>query len=336
MRHHELGTMIGGLFMVGLPFPFLDDSTLRLIGDLGIHHFILFKRNVETPSQLHDLCLSLRAACAARGLPRPLIAIDQEGGSVTRLGPPFTQFPDARLLAESTAPEEALARYARICAKELLEMGLNLNFAPVLDICPRGQGFFMERRALGEEPFRVAALGALVIATMQQHGLAACAKHFPGLGRAVLDPHHQLPVVEEAAADLRARDLVPFQRAVAANVAAVMTSHTIYTRLDPDHPATLSPTILTGLLRRELAYDGLIVTDDLEMGAIENRGAVETACPQALRAGADLLLICHDHDKVRRAVAGVTEALNRGEVEPENLRTSLARLSRAGAAYGVA
>ncbi|MCG2823004.1 MAG: beta-N-acetylhexosaminidase, partial [Desulfobulbaceae bacterium] len=235
---------LGGLFMVGLPGTELDDSTRDLINRYGINNFILFKRNAENPEQIRTLCLGLADACRAAGLGAPLISIDQEGGTVARLkGPHFTEFPDARALAESDRAEELLTDYAKTCAKELLAVGINMNLAPVLDVSPAGLGLFMERRSLGGTPEQVARLGALVITTMQENGLAACGKHFPGLGGATLDPHEVLPVVDRSLDELRGCDLVPFTAAIRAGVAGVMTSHTVYPQLDSEFPATLSPRI---------------------------------------------------------------------------------------------
>lgn len=317
---------LGGLFMVGLPGTELDDSTRSLINDYGINNFILFKRNAENPEQIRALCLGLGDACRAAGLDAPLISIDQEGGTVARLkGPHFTEFPDARALADSDRAEELLADYAKTCAHELLAVGINMNLAPVLDVSPAGQGLFMERRSLGGTSEQVARLGALVITTMQENGLAACAKHFPGLGGATLDPHEVLPVVDHSLTELRSFDLPPFAAAIQAGVAGVMTSHTVYPQLDSDHPATLSPRILGGLLRDELGYDGMIVTDDLEMGAIENDGTVAEAALAAFVAGADMLLICHEHPKIIAAYELLSKAVG-GEISEERVRKSLERI----------
>jgi len=159
----------------------------------------------------------------------------------------------------------------------------------------------MERRSLGGDPARVGALGCLIIDVFQGAGVAACVKHFPGLGAAILDPHLQLPTVSQSRQQVEEIDLPPFRAAAKAGVAAFMTSHTIYTALDAEHPATLSSTILNGILRSEIGYDGLVITDDLEMGAIENDGTVADAAYASFMAGADLLLICHDHEKIRQA-----------------------------------
>ncbi len=186
----------------------------------------------------------------------------------------------------------------------------------------------MARRALGGDAETVARLGALVIGKMQQAGVAACGKHFPGLGSARLDPHQVGFAIPKDLAQLSAEDLPPFQAAIAAGVAAIMTSHTVYPELDPNHPATLSPRILTELLREELGYDGLVVTDDLEMGAIENAMAVAEAARLAFHAGADLLLICKEHEKVRETIAGLDAARANGMVQGIRVAQAAARINQ--------
>lgn len=326
MKKKELRENIGRMFMAGLPGPDLDPSTLELIQGYGINNFILFKRNVVNPEQLTDLCRRLAGACREAGLDAPLISIDQEGGTVARLPEPFTQFPDARKLAQDPKAEELLGDYARTCVRELIGVGINMNLSPVLDICPEGQNLFMERRSLGNDPREVARLGRLIIETMQDGGLAACAKHFPGLGAAELDPHLVLPTVNRSRRSLIEEDLEPFRAAAAAGVAAIMTSHTIYPSLDPEHPATMSEKILTGMLRREMGYEGVIVTDDLEMGAIEKNQTVAGASVAAFRAGADLLLICHEHYKVVEAVDLLQEAIADDESLDEPFSRAVRRI----------
>ena len=317
---------LGQIFMAGIPGLTLDASTQSLIREFGINNFIYFKRNIASQGQVEKLSLDLCQACKANGLPPPLIAIDQEGGSVARLPPPFTQFPDARVLADSEEPERALMDYAHVCARELRSIGVNYNLAPVLDVCPTGKGYFMERRALGGDPAQVARLGCLVIKEMQANGIAACAKHFPGLGAAVVDPHFQLPMVIKQEPDIRREDLSPFRQAIDAGVASIMTSHTIYQDLDPEQPATLSKNILTELLRTELGYEGVVITDDLEMGAIVKEGDLGHAALQAFIAGADLLLICERHEKAIDAFKKTAAAISTNPELAIRMQQSLERV----------
>lgn len=317
---------LGQLFMVGLPGTEIDNSTLELINELGINNFIIFRRNVENPEQLKKLCGQLKEACTNAGLFPPLVSIDQEGGTVARLPEPFSQFVDARVLAQSADPEAVLTDYAARCVRELVDVGINMNLAPVLDVCPAGRDLFMEKRSFGEDPEQVGRFGCHVALELQKGGIAACGKHFPGLGAATLDPHLQLPVVTQSLSDIEEIDLIPFQRAIAAGIVSIMTSHTIYTSIDDSIPATLSRPILTGLLRNKLGYDGLVITDDLEMGAIENERTVAEAAVQSFIAGADMLLICHDHKKVRDAYERMKDALQSGDADAKQFVDSVQRV----------
>lgn len=319
-------SQLGRLFMVGIPGKELDKSTIGLIETYGINNFIIFRRNIDTPAQLEKLCADIRQTCLDSKLPAPLLAIDQEGGTVARLPPPFTQFDDARRLAGAADPLSAVRNYARTCVKELKQIGINMNLAPVLDVCPEGEGFFMEKRSLGDNPQVVSSLACEVINTFQSGGVAACGKHFPGLGAAKLDPHMQLPLVTRSMEQMRKIDLFPFQRAVAAGIAAIMTSHTLYKDWDAHTPATLSKRILTDLLRTEMGFTGLLITDDLEMGAIENERTVPTAALMAFSAGADVILICHQHDKVRLTYDLMRTAFSAEQIPTQRFDESLARV----------
>jgi len=321
----NLSPALGSLLMIGLPGTVLDASTIDLITNHAVHNFILFSRNVENPNQLRELCTALRSLCQQNSLPAPLISIDQEGGSVSRLPAPFSQFKDQRQIAEAHNCREGLQNYAVTCARELKDVGINMNLAPVLDVCPPGEGFFMEQRCLGQDPAIVAQHGRLVIQEMQGAGIAACAKHFPGLGKSLPDPHQVLPTVTAGRQELASCDFLPFKAAAEADVAAFMTSHTIYQDLDPVRPATLSPLILKDILRKELGYTGLVITDDLEMGAIEENGAIADAALASFMAGADLLLICHNHQKIRDSINALTKGFEEGQINPNDVKLALSR-----------
>ncbi len=311
--------------MIGLPETELDNSTRQLIDKHSIHNFIIFRRNVKNKQQLQTLCAALHEACRQRGLPRPLISIDQEGGPVARLPEHFTQFPAMHQLSGAPNHKELLAEYAATCARELREVGINMNLAPVLDICPADQNLFMEERSLGGDVRQVTELGHLLITGLQGAGVAACAKHFPGLGAATLDPHKELPEVDLPLSYFKEEGLTPFRLAAEIGTAAFMTSHAVYNAIAPQVPGTLSARVVGELIREECGYEGLIITDDLEMGAIELFMPFPKAVLQALLAGADLLLICHDHEKVRAALDGLEKARKAGSISDDIIRDSLAR-----------
>ncbi len=292
---------LGQLFMVGLPGTDLDSETRELIREYSIGNFILFRRNAADPLQVAGLCRDLKNACRDRGLPPPFISIDQEGGPVARLGPPFTQFTGASGIARDANPEAEAHRFAQITARELNLVGCNMNLAPVMDLDVPGTDPVMKGRTFGNDPELVGHLGSIIIRDMQAEGILATAKHFPGIGGVKLDPHQDLPVMETPASELEQRELIPFRMAVGAEVAAVMTAHVIYSGVDPYWPATLSRTFITEVLCAKMRFSGLVITDDLEMGAIERHYSVEESAIAAFMAGADIILICHSREKMVRA-----------------------------------
>jgi beta-N-acetylhexosaminidase len=287
---------------------------------------ILFKRNFQDPYQLAELCRRLQTtALEVQSLPL-FISIDQEGGRVLRLGPPFTQLPAPADLGAGGDPEKDVSHYARVTARELKLAGINMNLSPVLDVNLRGPEGLMASRCLGTDPETVGTLGSLYIHELQQAGVMAAAKHFPGIGDIELDPHHDLPVQDKDRGGLETAELLPFRKAVALPVAAVMMTHTVYSALDPQWPASLSHPIITGLLRENLGYPGLVITDDLEMGAIGRHYEIEEAVFAAFQGGADILLICHDPEKIERAYSSLLRALKRGTISAGLLENSLKRI----------
>ncbi len=283
-------TFWGQLLMVGLPGPRVEEVARGLVRDLRVGGIVLFARNLEGPEQVWQLTHDLqKEALAATGLPL-LIALDQEGGKVQRLRSPFSLIPPARQLGlKATAAEvEALARQV---ARELCLVGVNMNLAPVLDVA-RGPDCPLWDRSYGPDPQLVATMGTAAIRGFLSGGVIPVAKHFPGLGDTSLDSHEELALAESDNAS-REQDLLPFRQAVAAGVPVVMTAHLKVPEWD-SRPATLSEKILQERLRRDLGFDGVIITDDLEMGAIATRLPAPQAAREALKAGADLMLICNN------------------------------------------
>jgi beta-N-acetylhexosaminidase len=255
-----------------------------------------------------------------------LIAIDQEGGQVARLGPPFSQFPSPSEMAAADSPEAKIREFTATTARELKQAGINMNLSPVLDVNTRGPEGLMASRSYGSDPRQVARLGCQVIREFQEAGLMACAKHFPGIGDTDLDSHQDLPVQRKARKELDETELVPFREAFRIPVAAAMISHVHYPALDRELPASLSRQVVSQLLRSELGYEGYVLTDDLEMGAIENHYEIEKAAYLAFQAGADGLLICHDPEKIERAHHFLGRALKKGTIPESRLKASLLRI----------
>ncbi len=256
--------------------------------DLGGVTFFGRLGNIESPEQVAGLAFDVRNLGV--GLPG-WVGIDQEGGRVARLRSPFTEWPPMAVLGRSDDP--ALARqFAAALAAEMAAVGISLDYAPVLDIHTNPKNPVIGDRALGDKPEIVAKLGRVIIEELQRAGVAACGKHFPGHGDTATDSHFELPLVEHPPDRLRAIEFVPFKAAIEARVAFIMTAHVRVTSIDEDLPATLSRKIVNGILREELGFQGVIVSDDLEMKAIANNYSPAEAAVAAVAAGCDALLIC--------------------------------------------
>ncbi|MEZ4524604.1 MAG: beta-N-acetylhexosaminidase [Desulfobacterales bacterium] len=281
--------LAGQRLMAGFDGTGLNRDLKWLIGTLKVGGIILFSRNIESPKQLSGLCQSVQAYAAACGQPPLLIAIDQEGGAVARLKWPFTEFP-ARPPVTGRKEAEHLAG---VMAWELAAMGINMNMAPVMDVAPKEMKSIMAGRAFSHDPHRVSELGCRLIEVFQRNSIMAVAKHFPGIGRTVIDSHEDLPFMDSAVDDLQCFDLIPFQAAVRQNAAGMMLSHILYRKIDPQWPASLSVRIAKDLLRERMGYRGLVITDDLDMGAIGKHYDMETCIRQILLADIDIVLICH-------------------------------------------
>jgi beta-N-acetylhexosaminidase len=318
----DIGQLLIGSFK-GTTLPAEWRSLAREF-DLG--GAILFSRNVEAPEQVAELAADIEAL--GRSMPA-WVSIDQEGGRVARLKEPFTCWPPMAVLGR--AGSEALAeRFGRALARELAAVGITLDYAPVLDIHTNPRNPVIGDRALAERADQVARLGTAIIRALQEEGVAACGKHFPGHGDTTADSHHELPVVEHPPDRLRAVEFEPFRAAIAARVAFIMTAHVLLPAFDEEQPATLSPLVVQRVLRDELGYDGVILSDDLEMKAISARLPVPLAAVQAIRAGCDGVLICSgDLDLQAATLEALIKAVETGEVTGPRIDDASRRLRRA-------
>ena len=323
----ELHDHVGRLFMAGMPGPRLDAGTISLIRDRGLAGVILFKRNVVEPLQVAALCNDLQeTALKYHGVPL-FLGVDQEGGRVARLRDPFTYFPGNSAIGDGPGSHEMAAVFGRVTAMEMRLVGLNVNMAPVLDVPAGPVDPHLQGRMFGEDPGRVGCLGQIVIKALQKNGVMAVGKHFPGLGKARLDPHEHLPTIEADKQEIETINLPPFQDAIREGVSAIMTSHAIYPGLDPHHPATLSYPIVTELLRERLGFQGLIITDDLEMGAIRKDPGVSEGAVKAFEAGNDILLICEDQGLVGESMDKLRNRLLANEALLLRLHESVDRIT---------
>jgi len=299
--------MAGQRLMLGFDGIDLNDDLKHIIAEINACGIILFRRNIQTPEQVASLCDACQDYAKSCGIPPLFIAVDQEGGTVARLKEPFTLFKGNPYIESVQDARE----FATITANELKQVGINMNFAPVLDIVPAGVDSIMKDRVFKGSAKTVSKFGTEVIHTLQMNGIMAVAKHFPGIGRTIKDSHFHLPVLDIDIETLKCSDMVPFVDAKNKEVSGIMMSHIFYPRLDRHWQASLSPLIGNDLLRNQMGYDGLVMTDDLDMKAIEHD--MKTCIRQILKAGIDMALICHKSPDIDVAWQEIIRFLNEDE-----------------------
>jgi beta-N-acetylhexosaminidase len=333
-----LEQLIGQFFYIGLPGTELDAETRALIQEVQPGGVIVFGRNVVSPQQLRELLDGVRELLPTN----PLVGIDQEGGLVDRLRKIFTPMPSARTIREhgDLAGSRALGR---ITGEALRLLGFNMNFAPVMSIMTDERNLLsngLYSRSFGRSPGEVLGYTTVYVRGLQETGIVACLKHFPGIGAGEVDSHEQMPMVRLTHDDLMAQDLAPyielFQRKDD-RVRCVMVSHGGFPNIDIIkgvavtggllEPASLSHNIVTNLLRGELGYQHLVVTDDLEMGAISKHCEIEAAVVRAFLAGDDMMLICARPDIIRRGYTALLGVARNGKLPKERVRGSLKRIA---------
>jgi beta-N-acetylhexosaminidase len=324
---------IGQLLIGSLSGTTIAPEIRSLAREFQLGGVTLFKRNIEAPEQVAELSHDLQALASELPL---WVAVDQEGGRVARLRAPFTEWPPMATLGRSA--DAGLAyRFAAAMAAELKAVGITLDFAPVLDIHTNPKNPIIGDRALGEDADTVATLGAAVIRGLQENGVAACGKHFPGHGDTSVDSHQALPLIEHPPDRIRRVECVPFREAIRHDVAFMMTAHILVPSLDEQKPATLSSAIVDGMLRTELGFQGVILSDDLEMKAIADTYTVPEAAVQAIAAGCDGVLVCrhlpsdrsHDVDVQAAVLEALVHAVEDGRIPHTRAEDALARNRKA-------
>ena len=331
MDARPLADRVAGLVLFGFQGTTAAEAPADLVREAA--GVILFARNIVTAQQTADLIAGLRAA-AVPDAPPPLIAVDEEGGTVSRLAAIGTTIPSA--MALGAAADDVVTRGAyEVIGEELAALGIGLDFAPVADVNDNPRNPVIGVRSFGDDPAAVARQVRAAVAGLHAAGAGATAKHFPGHGAASVDSHGALPVIANDAQRLREIDLVPFAAAVDAGVDAIMTAHVALPSIDPSGlPATLSRPIITGVLREEMHFDGIVVTDCMQMGAVADIGP--EAAVMAVAAGADLVCYSSSVEAARAAVATLRDALACGRLSADRIERSLARVGALRAALGSA
>ena len=336
----QLGQMsleekIGQMFIVGFKGDGVTGQALTvneqartLIEDYHAGGVIYFDRNVESPDQVAKLSNDLQKLALSSERKIPLfITVDQEGGKVARFKEGFTAFPGNMVLG-ATRNKDLAYQTGKQMGEELRAVGVNLNMAPVLDVNNNPENPVIGVRSFSEDPQLTGELGAEMIRGFHDSGIFTIAKHFPGHGDTAVDSHVGLPEISHSMKRLNKVELVPFKRSILAGTDMVMSTHITFPAIEPEPgvPATLSEKVLTGLLRKQLKYDGIIITDDMEMGAIAENFGTREAAVRAIKAGADIVLVCHSLEKQTQSFEAVKKAVEQGEIDEERINESVRRI----------
>ena len=314
---------VGQMLMAGFDGPTAPEYFLQWLSEGRLGGVILFARNVDNPEQLAALTRQLHEA-AKYPL---LIAIDQEGGTVARLREGFSESPGALALASIHDHRETVVEEVSfVLATEMKALGINWTYAPVVDIHYNSANPTIGTRSFGADPEDIATLAACAVRGFQKGGVAACAKHFPGLGNTPIDTHLALPILDTTVEQLRSVDLLPYRFALDNQLATIMTTHTIFSTLDSEHPATMSPIIIQQLIRDGLGFDGVVTTDCMEMKAIDDNYPIADSVVAAALAGVDVILFSHTAAKQAAAYEHLLTAGQSGRVSMDIIETANRRI----------
>lgn len=337
---------VSQLLVAGIEGTQLGQDAVQAVQDYQVGGVILFDRNVESAGQLAELTNGLKDL---NGDYTPLfLCVDQEGGRVDRMPPEVDDLPpalDFGAIADAGARMDACFALGQTLAAQCAAFGFNMDFAPSMDIWSNPENTVIGDRAFGTDAATVTGAANEAALGILSGGVIPVAKHFPGHGDTAVDSHYGLPVVDKTLEELEERELVPFRQAIDttcvygtygdAAIPAVMVAHILLSQVDPDYPASLSHRVVTGLLREEMGFDGVVCTDDLTMGAVSNTYGMGEAAVLAVEAGCDLLLVCHGADNLTAARDALLKAVDSGRISPECLDESVKRILSLKAEYGL-
>lgn len=321
----SLEEKLGQMLIVGFDGYEVNDDFRKIIEDYKIGGVILFKRNIQNSKQLLDLNNNIKMINSKNKLPL-FISVDEEGGTVTRLPEGSTKFPSNQVIGKIN-DKNLSYEIGNIIGTELKAFGFNMDFAPVLDIYSNPENTVIGNRAFGNNPKIVSTLGIATMKGLQKSKVIPVVKHFPGHGDTKLDSHIGLPVIDYPKERLDNFELIPFKNAINEGADVVMAAHILFPEIDnTKKPATLSKKILTDILRVQLNFEGVIITDDFEMGAITNNYEIKDAAVESIKAGTDIILVCHTAEKQIEILEGLKEAVHNDEISIERIDQSVKRI----------
>ena len=312
---------VGQLLIVGFEGTELNDNTKAYIQDLEVGGLIFFGRNIQSKDQVTALVEDIKDIS---NIPL-LLAIDEEGGIVSRLPEEYKRLPDSMDIGNTRDTDLAL-EYGELLGNRVGSLGLNLNFAPVMDIHSNPSNPVIGKRAFGTTAEMVSEMGISVAKGIKNTNVIPSIKHFPGHGDTSTDSHIELPIINKSLDDIRDFELIPFREAIEEDIEMIMSAHILIPSIDEEYPATLSQRILGDLLRDEMGYEGIIISDDMTMGAIVNNYSLEGASIDFLQAGGDILLVCHGADHPRLVFDKIMESIENEELTIEEIDDKVYRI----------
>jgi len=314
-----MNKLVGQLMLIGISGPSLTNDEKKFIVENNISGVVLFARNCIEPKQIHSLCQEIQSLRHQMPDKAPLIiGIDMEGGRVHRLKPPFTQWPALKKVGDLDAPTVAFY-FANRMGQELQAVGINLDFAPCIDVFTNPLNTVIGDRALSSDPVKVEKLASALVRGYIKSNVINCVKHYPGHGHTIIDSHEDLPVEEMDIKRLNEVELLPFKKAFRSKADMVMTGHIRFPNIDPEWPVTLSDLFLKTMLREEMKFKGLVITDDLDMKALAKHYDKAFIPVRSFQAGADMLLYCNEPESPPVAIESVTAAIAQGTLNRADL-----------------
>ncbi|MBY0369551.1 beta-N-acetylhexosaminidase [bacterium] len=328
----DLKRKVGQLFILGFDGYSVPTDFKKFIQEYHLGGVIYFKRNVQSPGQIAELSNELQFSCRPAGCPALFISIDHEGGKVNRLVKPFTKFPNMDSIGDLGSPKIAFD-FGVVLGKELKAVGININYAPVVDVNSNPKSPVIGNRAFSSDPEVCGKMGSAVCRGIQKMGVIAVAKHFPGHGDTKEDSHYALARVDKTEEELDEMELIPFRRVIRSRVEAIMTAHILNPKLDPDYPATMSQKTIQVLLRDKLRFSKLVISDDLEMKAIADHFDPQDAAVKSIAAGCDLLIYRGDTGLPIKQIEAIVKAVESGTIPMPVFEAAMKRIEAAKKVY---
>jgi beta-N-acetylhexosaminidase len=312
---------LGQFFIFGFEGNFPSDDFVHLVEKQNLGGVILFAKNIESPKQISETIKELKS----RSKYPLFVMIDQEGGRTVRITKDFPVFPSNKFYGDRKDRNGIFEAY-KTTAKELSRLGINVNLAPVVDVFTNPKNSVIKERCFGEDPHLVAEMSKMAVEAIKSENILACAKHFPGIGDIDVDPHLDLPINSNSKERFEKIDFLPFKATISSHVDMIMSTHVICPNLDPKEPACLSKTICADILRAELGFEGILITDDMQMGAIRKNKELTEACQKAFLAGNDLILICDKFGEQVQVLEHFEKLASDKKISEERLNFSLEKI----------